>query len=300
MKEHALNAGPCPLCGSNRNQNVFAERGYDLLLCDECELFHIEPYPKVDVVHNRVRTDSYSDFHISDVNRGYQTQIQFFDRYFPLIKEEVEGASSFLDLGCGPGRLLELLRCFPKLDRMGVELNLERAAWAERKSGCAIETRPLEEMKIDRTFDVIAMINVLSHIPSFDQLFERLKPLMAPNGKLILKVGEINRNVKKWVVRDWHIPDHLHFLGLGTMDYLCGKYGFQILRHDRIPLADDLFSRERWKSRGKSTARNLVKGVAVNIPYALPLLKKLYGNIAGTDTVYSSFIVLTHNGGPQK
>ena len=285
----------CPLCNSEHNQPIFEERGYPLVACDRCDLFFIQPYPDPGLVHDRVKTDDYHDFEGPKVKDGYQTQIQYFHRYFPIIKQEVVGATSFLDLGCGPGRLLELLRCFPDLYRCGVELNIERAEWARKVAGCEIVSSPLEEMTTERKFDVIAMINVLSHIPSFDSLFLAIKALLAPEGKLILKVGELGTDVRKWAVRDWHIPDHLHFLGLGTISHICQKYDFKTLRYDRIQFADDLFSKERWRSRGKSRIRNIVKGLVVNVPLALPVLKKLHQTTTGTGTFYSSFIVLTHN-----
>ena len=55
--------------------------------------------------------------------------------------------------------------------RIGIELNPEAARFARRVSGCPIFETPFEEFRSGRKFDVITMINVFSHVPSFDAMF---------------------------------------------------------------------------------------------------------------------------------
>jgi len=58
-----------------------------------------------------------------DAKNYYAAEVGFYRDYFGPISEQVNGASSFLDVGCGTGRLLELfvgrnlyragIECFP-------------------------------------------------------------------------------------------------------------------------------------------------------------------------------------------
>ena len=290
-----MNNAECPLCGSQENQKCFSERHHDLLACRDCGLFFIHPYGSS--VHEKVCTYDYDDLEIADPARFHVSSRNYYERkYLSFIQSECMTAESILDVGCGTGALLELLgNENPSMRRMGVELNYERAEFARGVAGCEIYQGPIEEFSCDSTFDVITMINVFSHIPSIDDLFASIRDLLAPGGKLILKVSEMAVDVRKDSVFDWGIPDHLHFLGLNTMNYICGKYGFRIIRHDRQPFSEDMFSRGRWLSPGRSQVRNLVKRVVALTPLALLILRMLYDMRHGKNS-YSSFIVLSPAG----
>ena len=151
-----------------------------------------------------------------------------------MVAKACEGAKSVLDVGGGSGYLLQQLGANPALSRCGIELNEDRAKMARNISGCVIHQVPIEQFTSDEKFDVIIMMNVLSHIHSHDDLFNSLRSLLSDNGKLILKVGEFSKEPKRTDVRDWEIPDHLHFLGHNTINYICDKYGFRIDTHDRV------------------------------------------------------------------
>ncbi|MGB3479114.1 MAG: methyltransferase domain-containing protein [bacterium] len=284
----------CPLCKSQDNKLFFSERGYDLFACNVCELFFIDPYPTAsDQVYNHVSNYSYDEIEILDSKKRYCAETLYYKKYMPLIAAECNGVTSILDVGCGSGYLLKQLGIlYPDTLRFGIELNKARAEMARKVSGCEIFQKPIEEISNHTKFDVITMINVLSHIPSFDTLFRSVQSLLQNNGKLILKVGEMKKDVKKNSVFDWEIPDHLHFLGFNTIDYICSKYNFKIRKHLRLPYSKELFSADRWRSPGRSAFRNAIKKVVVHMPFALSILGAFYDLIYGRK-MYSSFIVLS-------
>jgi SAM-dependent methyltransferase len=282
----------CPLCENRNNDTVFTEKGHQLRFCVVCELFFIHPYPQSGYRHEQVVDYSYEELDLLDPARSYAGEKLYYDRHFPLIAEECSGASSVLDVGCGTGNLLERLQAFPNLRRVGIELNQKRADYARRTSGCEIHMVPFEEFTSDEKFDVITMMNVLSHIPSFDGLFNTVQSLLNPGGKLILRTSEMSRKINKWSQLSWGIPDDLHFLGLGTLDFVCRKYGFRISRRVRTLYSDELFRESRMRQPGRSRFRNTLKSAVASVPLALPTLKKSYEIVAGRH-LYLSFIVLT-------
>ena len=95
----------------------------------------------------------------------------------------------------------------PDLYRAGVELNRQRAAQARRVAHCEVFDLPIEDFPTTRRFDVITLINVFSHIPGIDRLFEKLRLLLNDNGKIILRTGEMRKDVRKSAIFDWEIPD---------------------------------------------------------------------------------------------
>ncbi len=282
----------CPLCGGERADYIFTEKSYKLMSCRTCDLFYIDPYTSEDDAHAKVRDYDYDDHDIISADGHYRSALSFYKIYYPLLKKEYDEAQSALDVGCGTGRLLELLGNDFDMERMGIEFNNARAEFANKVANCEIVQTPIEKFSSDQKFDVISLINVLSHISSFDSLFNSIRGLLNKNGKFILKVGEMTTDVRKDACFDWEIPDHLHFLGMNTIDFICKKYKFKVLRHDRQLLADELFSRERWKAPGRSAARNMVKAVLVRTPFALQFFKWRYQKKHG-ENLFSSLIVLT-------
>lgn len=285
-------ADACPLCGSFETKRAFRDGACSLRVCAVCELFFVHPYPAGTHQHERVSSGSFAEIEILDCKRRYQGEKLYYDRHFSMIAEECQGAAAVLDVGCGTGHLLERLGSQPGLHRVGIELNGQAAGFARRASGCEILEVPFERFESDKKFDVITMINVFSHIPSFEALFHSVRGALRPGGKLILRTSEMCRSISRWNQMHWGIPDDLHFLGLRTLDFLCAKYGFTIARHLRTPFEEELFQRSRWLQMGRSRFVNLMKKVAIRAPFALSAMKRAYSAALG-QRLFVSFIVLT-------
>jgi SAM-dependent methyltransferase len=282
----------CPLCASIQTERAFTDAGCALHVCLVCELFFTHPYPESRIQHEMVHTGEYSEIEILDCERRYRGERLYYDRHYPFIEEECAGAASLLDVGCGTGHLLERLGMCPGLQRAGIELNSQAAQFARRVSACEVFAIPFEEFQAEQQFDVITMINVLSHIPSFDGMFRSLRAALRPGGKVILRTSEMSPRVSRWNQLHWGIPDDLHFLGLRTLDFLCAKYGFAVARHVRTPFEEELFRPSRWQQAGRSRFVNLVKAAGVRVPGVLPAMRSLYTAALGR-RLFVSFIVLT-------
>jgi SAM-dependent methyltransferase len=220
----------------------------------------------------------------------YAAEVAFFDENFDSIFRHCDGAESLLEVGCGTGRLLELM-CDAGLRAEGVELDPGRAEAARARTGCNVYVAPVEEMRTEKTYDVITLINVLSHIPSLPDLFHALARLLNDQGKLIILAGEMRGDVERGDAVHWAIPIHMHFLGLSTIDYVCRKFGFRIIHRERRAYSESLFSEARFKAPGRSRIRNLIKGIVLRIPLALNILRWNYERKRG-GRVFSSLIVL--------
>lgn len=281
----------CPLCGSHETRFAFAENHVALRTCCHCDLFFVSPYPASESQHVRVASGSQARIEILDLQRRYQGEKLYYGRHFPLIAEECTGAKFLLDVGCGAGHLLERLASQPGLYRVGIELNPQAAQFARRTAGCEIIETPFEKFQAARRFDVITLINVFSHIPSFERMFYALRESLQPGGKVVLRTTEMAPNVHRWSQLHWGIPDDIHFLGLRTLDLLAQKYGFTVTRRICTPYDDELFLPSRWRQTGRSRLVNLAKIAGLRTPFALPALKKLYTRTFG-GRLFLSFIVL--------
>ena len=292
VNEHPRADHACPLCGFSSTVHAFSDNGCNLCICDTCELFFVDPYPAGNRQHERVSRGTFEEIEILDCARRYEGERLYYERHFDSIAEECTGARSLLDVGCGTGHLLELFASKPDLLRMGIELNTQAARFARYVSGCEILEVPFEQFRSDERFDVITLINVFSHIPSLDALFNSLRALLAPGGKVILRTSEMRRDVSRWNQLHWGVPDDLHFLGLRTLEFLCAKYGFVVARHEQIPFEKELFRRSRWQQMGRSRLTNLIKTLGLHTPFALAAFEKAYTAALG-QRLFVSLIVLT-------
>lgn len=293
--DFSSSASICPLCGSLETSYAFRDNSCSLRVCEVCDLFFIHPCPTAADQHQRVASGHNPEIQMLDCQRRYSGERLYYSRHCALIAEECREARSLLDVGCGTGHLLERLAAAqPNLHRTGIELCAAAAQFARHTAACDILETPIERFTPadGRRFDVIILVNVFSHIPSFNQLFASLRAALVPNGKIILRTTEMTRNVSRWNQAHWGVPDDLHFLGMRTLDFLCAKYGFVVTRHIRTPFEDELFLPSRWSQMGRSKLQNFTKRAVLAIPLALPTLKSIYTGLLGT-RLFTSFIVIT-------
>ncbi len=288
----AASASPsCPLCRSASTARAFSDGGCELRVCNICELFSVHPYPCVSEQQLRVSSGEFPGIELLDCGRRYQGEVLYYDRHFDLIAQESAGATSILDVGCGTGNLLERFASRPNCYRLGIELNPVAAQVARTTAKCEVLELPFESFRGHRKFDVITMINVFSHISSFDAMFRSLRAALAPGGRVIMRTTEMARGVSRWNQLHWGTPDDLHFLGLNTLSHLCATYGFTAARHVRLPYEQELFRPSRWQQLGRNRWRNAIKHTAVRIPGALAAMQTLYAAALG-ERLFVSFIVL--------
>jgi len=281
----------CPLCGSTQSAYAFSERDYRLQRCQHCDLFYIWPYPEQIEQHTRVKTYDYENLDISTPETYRRSQTYYYNSLFPKIRSFYSGAKRVLDVGVGAGNLLQLLvEHAPQAELYGIELNAERAAYVRRQARATIYERSILDFETPLRFDVVSLINVFSHVP-VTRLFDKLVALLEPTGYLILKVSEMQPTVTRSDYHDWEIPDHIQFLGMGTIDYLARRWGLSVALHERVLIADAMFTPTRFAAPGRSRLRNGMKRLAITVPFALPAARMAYKLWKG-ERFYTSLVVL--------
>ena len=283
----------CPLCGCLDYRNMFSVNGYNLNRCMFCDLSYIDPYPESKQKRfHAVSQNRLDDITVIGAQEYYLARQIYFKNLFPLIEPSLQGASSLLDIGCGAGQLLELVSEKYNITCTGLELSASRSAFARKQTGCEILEAPIEEAGICQKFDVITLIDVFSHVYSIDKMFKTVIELLNDGGKFVIKTGEITDDVSVGSVFDWEVPDHLHFMGMKTIDIIAQRYGFKVASHSRVAHVDELYTKDRFLTKGRSGFRNTIKWILAYTPYSIPMMKKRYINKYGKN-VFSSTIVLT-------
>ena len=139
---------------------------------------------------------------------------------FESLAQYAEPNDKVLDLGCGNGRLLDLLRD-KKINYIGVDNSAALITLAQKRYPAA-DFRIGDALKISfasNYFDKIYSVAVLHHIPSEElrlEFLEEVKRVLRPGGLLILTVW----NLWQWRSFKYNLKYiTLKILGLSKLDF---------------------------------------------------------------------------------
>lgn len=168
------------------------------------------------------RSDSYTAF--EDIFRGPEDRVRELQRVYIEI---LEGRQPVLDIGCGRGEFLDLLRD-AGLEYRGVDSDEGMVARARGRGHRVEPGDGIEYLStvMDDSLGVIFAAQVIEHLP-YGRLVELLRRALlklAPGGMLILET--VNPHDPQALKTFWVDPTHQHPLFPEVMLALCRISGF--------------------------------------------------------------------------
>jgi len=107
-----------------------------------------------------------------------------------LIRREADlpKDARILEIGCGTGHNFAMLRDFGRLDAL--EVDAEARALASTRLGSPVGDAPLPELTgvPDRSYDLIALLDVLEHVDGRPESLRSIAAKLAPGGKILITV----------------------------------------------------------------------------------------------------------------
>ncbi len=96
--------------------------------------------------------------------------------------------ASILEIGCGTGHNFDMLQGFGRLD--AIEVDDEARALAARRLGRPVGAAPLPALTgvPDRTYHLIALLDVLEHVDADTPSLRSIADKLAPGGKILVTV----------------------------------------------------------------------------------------------------------------
>jgi SAM-dependent methyltransferase len=93
-----------------------------------------------------------------------------------------------LEIGCGTGHNLEMLRRFGRVD--GIEIDPEARAIASKRLGQAVLDAPLPLLTgvEDRAYDLVAILDVLEHVEEDRDALASMERKLKPGGRVLITV----------------------------------------------------------------------------------------------------------------
>lgn len=223
----------CLIC---RSQDIFPKytiKGFHLFQCRRCSLIFVgEQVSKEDLrAHYEKENDSTYD------EAGHNTENLNF--YYHKLKELIcqkKPSGKLLDVGCSSGFFLD---CMTGWERYGIELDSRYAQKAQKTYGPRIHIGTLEGYDGPQDFfDVIALQDVLDHMPDPLQALRRCHSLLKADGLLIVKVHDVSCLFAKIMGPKFYAfipPVHLTYFSRGNLAQALDRSGFKVTQHQYLP-----------------------------------------------------------------
>lgn len=115
-----------------------------------------------------------------------------FEEAFAALAPLVQPGAAVLDLGCGTGITTEWL-AGRGARVLGVDLSPKTIAYAqETRKGCSFMSADATALRLDRTFELIVMVDMLEHIPPQrrEALWDTVARHSAPGARVFISVPD--------------------------------------------------------------------------------------------------------------
>lgn len=234
----------CCFCGNTPEQVVGA--GYDfeyatssdvfeVRRCNVCSLVFLSTRPALCEL-DTIYPDSYHAYQFNEAEFGFVYRVRRWLEARRLLSTcgDLEFGARILDVGCGDGFHLSLLRDFGRPDWKleGVDAS-KRAAVAARQRGFEVHCGMFEELTLPQNhYDLVLLIATIEHVANPVELLRAIARVLKPGGRLVLvtdNTGTLDfRLTKKGVWGGYHFPRHWYLFDRKSLNLLAAKSGFSM------------------------------------------------------------------------
>ncbi len=239
----------CEICGSKETHFRYSKNDkfgielqpFTVAECASCGLTFINPRPVSSEI-GKFYPDHYQwKEGDSQEPLGFAAKLEKAYRYHQLgteikrmVRHGVKAPAKILDIGCGTGDRLALLRK-EGFEVFGVETS-EQALYAKHHFKQPVFHGLLQDARYESNqFDAIVLYNVLEHIHRPKEILKEIRRILKPGGKLVVEVPN-NQSLQarclkgRWAAAD--VPRDLYYFDESVLTRLLRDSGFEILETD--------------------------------------------------------------------
>lgn len=151
------------------------------------------------------------------------------------IKKIAPESAKIIDIGCGNGTLLKLLRTYG-LGNWQLHANEINEACTKQlaKDGFVVHTCPVWEISDVQKYDVAILNQVIEHFADVRRLLESCRRLLTLGGFVFIETPSIkgidSRLFRKRYWGGYHFPRHFYLFDDSTLQRLLREHGFEPVR----------------------------------------------------------------------
>jgi SAM-dependent methyltransferase len=150
-------------------------------------------------------------------------------RYVAVLNQYAPAGGRVLDVGCGPGIVLDCLRADPRWHCDGVDVS--EAAVRQASSIAPVVQADAAELPFDDgEFDAILLLDVLEHTESPLSVLREARRVAAGSGVLVASTPNAGSPLRPLLGRRWHglaDPTHVYFFTLFALQHVLRVAGWR-------------------------------------------------------------------------
>lgn len=230
---------PCTFCGNPDSKSlfeapdVFGDR-YHLNECHACSSVFLAPFPS-----DAKLAQAYADDYYGEGDKKFTPFIEAILDWFRKgrarrLKSLLHGSGKILDIGCGNGIFLNMMKSMGDFEIHGLEMPGKSANRAAEVDGLHLKVGALQQGDYEnRSFDAVTLYHVFEHLPNPQEYLKTIHDILKPEGLLVMSFPNISSWQWNRFGPDWfHLdpPRHLFFMPNKGFKKEMQKLGFEVIR----------------------------------------------------------------------
>jgi len=247
----------CPVCLSPRTSPALhgrdwlfesASKDFTLDSCASCHCLFLNPMPGAEEIAGFYPTQYWwsssksQNAALKKLETIYRKLALHDHLSFITHAAGNRAGADLLDVGCGSGTLLGLLKQ-RGFRPVGVDFSAEAARVAEAENGVRVVVGSLEQARFpDQSFDIVTLFHVMEHVTNPRAVLAEVSRILKPNGAVILQVPNIDSWQFAAFGARWYgldIPRHVIDYSKKCMLELLTDCGFAVRRIKHFNLRDN-------------------------------------------------------------
>jgi SAM-dependent methyltransferase len=242
--------GRCPLCGPDFLRQALASgkdyeygttgaQEFTFVRCSSCGTIVLDPRPS-DAEIPALYPPSYGPYRFSELPGIILKARELVQlRKVRALLEWAPAGGTIVDIGCGSGSLLRLIRKFGPS-------NLRLVGWdfpgphldLLAQAGIEAVAAPIAPEHTPTQVDLFVMNQVIEHVAEPDALLGALRAALKPGGTVFIETPDTQGLDAKWFMAGlwggYHIPRHMVLFDRENLRKLLEKEGFRVVAGARL------------------------------------------------------------------
>lgn len=275
----------CINCNSARSSFLYRKNNFDIFKCDDCGLVFTRIPPGYDL--SKIYAEGYFTGKQADGYAHYKESEKVLRREFRKSAALLWKLTGYrenlklLEVGSAYGYFLDEARDY--FDCRGIEISGEAVKYSVgrgRRVFCGQVTAEL--LKKIGNVDIIAMFDVIEHLPNPVETISLLDKYLNDGGLLMVVTGDIDSLLAKVMKKRWRLmtpPQHTFFFSQATLESLLQKFNYKIILKERpwkfVPFGLISYQLGNWVGMRSKWLEHLGNiGVKINLFDTLRIVAK--------------------------